>query len=138
MVIWAFWLHCLRAPVFYFPFGHPWPIYFSWAFLALFLTLHSHEFLLTLLGFPCLITLSLILGVHGLVINPLFSLLTLLRACCGPLSLFYITYCPWVCHFSLSLGSFSPIYFLKTHLFISLHAIHYSCHLGLMAFLFTH
>ena len=102
MVIWAFWLRCLQAPMSHFPFGHPWPIYFSWAFLALFLTLHSHELLLTLLGFPYLITLSLILGVHGLVINPLFSLLTLLRACCGPLSLFYITYCPWVCHFSLS------------------------------------
>ena len=68
-------------------------------------------FLLTPLGFPCPITLSLILGAHGLAINPLLSLFALLRACCGPFSLFYITYCPWICHFSLS-G------LLKAHLFI--------------------
>ena len=36
MVIWAFWLRCLRALVSHFPFGHPWPIYFPSAFLALF------------------------------------------------------------------------------------------------------
>ena len=85
----------------HYPFRHPWPIYFPWVFLILFLTLHSHRFLLTPLGFPDPITLSLILGAHGLAINPLLSLLTLLRTCCGPFSLFYITYFPWVCHFSL-------------------------------------
>ena len=58
--------------------------------------------LLTPLGFPGPLTLSFILVVHELSINPLFSLLSLLRACCGPFSLFYITYCPWVCFFSLS------------------------------------
>ena len=95
------WACCLRAPVSHFPFGHPWPIYFSWAFLALFLTLHSYGLLLTPLGFPGLIILSLILGTRRLAINTLLSLLALLRACCCPFSLFYITYCPWVCHFSL-------------------------------------
>ena len=81
---------------------HLWPIYFPWALLAIFLTLHSHGFLLTPLGFVGPITLSFILGVHGLSINPLLSLLSLLRDCCGPFSLFYITYCPWFCFFSLS------------------------------------
>ena len=102
MVIWAFCLRCLWALVSHFLFGHPWPIYFPQAFLTIFLTLHSHRLLLTPLGFPSLITLSLILGAHGLAINPLLSLFTLLRACHCPFSLFYITYCPWVCHFSLS------------------------------------
>ena len=44
----------------------------------------------------------LIIGVHGLAINPLLSLFALLWACSGPFSLFYIIYCSWVCYFSLS------------------------------------
>ena len=72
--------------------GHPRP----------FLVSCSHGLLLTPLGFPGPITLSFILGAHGLSINPLLSLLSLLRACYGPFSLFYIIYCPWVCYFSLS------------------------------------
>ena len=68
----GFLLHYLRAPVSYlFPLGHPWPICFPWASLALFLTLRSHEILLTPLGFLGPITLSFILGAHGLAINPL-------------------------------------------------------------------
>ena len=51
-------------------------------------------FLLGILGpftFLGPITLSFILGAHGLSMNPLLSLL---RSCCDPFSLFYITYCP--------------------------------------------
>ena len=95
--VWSlgFLLNYLQAPVSHlFPLGHPWPICFPWASLALFLTLHSHRLLLTPLGFSALITLSFILEVHGLAINPLLSLLALLRVYCGPFSLFYITYCP--------------------------------------------
>ena len=101
-----------------FSLGHPWPICFPWASLTIFLTLRSHGFLLTPLSFLDPITLSFILGTHGLAINPLLSLLALLRA--------YVTHS----HFStshtahefvtsLSLGSFRPICFLKAHLFIS-------------------
>ena len=72
--------------------GHPQP----------FLVLCSYGLLLTPLGFLGPITLSFILRAHGLSINPLLSLLSLLRACCGPFSLFYIIYCPWVFYFSLS------------------------------------
>ena len=103
--IWSlvFLLHGLQAPASHlFPPGRPWPIYFFWASLVLFLTLCSYGFLLTPLGFLSPITLSFILGAYGLAINPLLSLLALLRACCGPFSLFYITFCPWLCHFSLS------------------------------------
>ena len=90
----SFLLYYLRAPMFHlFPLRHPWPIFFSWASLSLFLTLHSHGFLLTPLGFLGPITLYFILRAHGLPINPLLSLLALLWACCGPFSLFYITYC---------------------------------------------
>ena len=67
-------LHCLRAPLsHFFLLEHSWPICFPWASLAHFLILYSHELLLTLLGFPSLITLSLILGAHGLSVNPLLS-----------------------------------------------------------------
>ena len=70
--------------------GHPWPICFSWASLAFFLILLSHELLLIPLGFLGPITLSFILGAHGLSINPLLSLLASFRAYCGPFLLFYI------------------------------------------------
>ena len=97
-----FLLHCLWASLSHlFLLGHPWPICFPWASLALFLILRSHGFLLTPLEFPNPITLSFILEAHGFSINPLLSLFTLLRACCGPFLLFYITYCPWICYFSL-------------------------------------
>ena len=96
-------LHYLRALMSHsLPLGHPWPVCFSWASLAIFPILHSYEVLLISLAFSGPITLSLILGAHGLTINPLLSLLTLLWACYGPFSLFFITYCPWVCHFSFS------------------------------------
>ena len=99
-----------------FSLGHPRPICFSWASSALFLILRSYGLLLTPLGFPSPITLSFILKTHRLSISPLLSLLALLQACCGSFSLFYFTYCPWVCYFSLS-GSFRTVCFLKVHLF---------------------
>ena len=115
------------------------PIYFllsilgSFTFLEHprpFLNRHSHGLLLTPLDFPNPITLSFILGAHGLSISPLLSLLALLQACCIPFSLFHIAYCP----FSLwaPLGPFassSPIC-----LFYGI-MIHYSCHLDLVVFL---
>ena len=101
-----------------FSLGRPGPVCFPWASSALFLTLHSHGFLLNSLGLPGPITLSLILGAHRFAVNPLLSLLSLLWAYRGPFSLFHIIYCPWFV-FSLFLGSFKPIYLLKTVLFIS-------------------
>ena len=95
-------LHYLRAPMSHlFSLGHPWPNCFTWASLALCLTPYSHGLLLTSLGFLGPITLYLILGAHGLAINPLLSLFALLWACYGPFSLFYIIYYSWVCYFSL-------------------------------------
>ena len=97
--------------------GHPWPIYFPWTLLAIFLSLHSHRFLLTPLSFPDPITLSFIFGAHGLSINPYFP--------------YFHYFGPTVAHshfstlhtaheFASSLfpGSFRPVYFLKAHLFI--------------------
>ena len=101
-----------------FSLGCPGPVCFPWASSAIFLTLHSHEFLLNSLGFLGPITLSLILGVHGFVINLLLSLLSLLWLCRGSFSLFHIIYCPWF-DFSLFPDSFKPIYLLKAHIFIS-------------------
>ena len=101
-----------------FSLGRPGPVCFPWAFSAIFLTLHYHGLLLNFLGFLDSITLFLFLGVYGLAINPLLSLLSLLWAYRGPFSLFHIIYCPWFA-FSLFPGSFKPIYLFKTHLFIS-------------------
>ena len=53
--------------------GLPWPTSFSLGILSPFLILHSHGLLLTLLGFPGPISISFILGVHELSINPLLS-----------------------------------------------------------------
>ena len=87
-------------------------------FLGPFLNFASPWAFMNSLGFPGPITLFLILGVHGLAINPLLSLLSLFWACRGPFSLFHIIYCPWFA-FSLFSGSFKPIYLLKAQLFIS-------------------
>ena len=111
-------LHHWLAPMSHlFSLGHPGPVCFPWASSTLFLTLHSLGLLLNSLAFPNPITLSIILGVHGLAINPLLSLLSLLWACRGPFLLFHIIYGPWFV-FSLIVGSFKPIYPLKAHLFI--------------------
>ena len=112
-------LYHWRAPISHlFSPRHPEPVCFPWASSALFLTLHSHELLLNSLGFLGPITLSLILGVHRLAINPLLSLLSLFWVCRGPFSLFHIIYCPWFA-FPLFWGSFKLIYLLNAHLFIS-------------------
>ena len=88
-------LHHRWAPVSHlFSFGRLEPICFLWVSSALFLTLHCHGLILNSFCFPGPITLFLILGVHGLAINPLLSLLSLLWACRGSFSLFHIIYCP--------------------------------------------
>ena len=78
------------------------PFISSWASSAIFLIPRSHGLLLTPLGFLGPISLSFILGAHGLSISPFLSLLALLWAYCDPFSLFYITYYPRVCYISLS------------------------------------
>ena len=115
----VFLLHHWRASVSHlFSLGRLGPVCFPWVSSALFLTLHFYGLLLNSLGFLGPITLSLILGAHGLAINPLLSLLSLLWVCHDPFSLFHIIYCPWFA-FSFFPGSFKPIYLLKAHLFIS-------------------
>ena len=129
-------LHHWRAPVSHlFSLECSWLICFLWASLALFLTLHSHGILLSSLDFPGPIALSLILGAHGLAINPLLSLLSLLWACRGPFSLFHIIYCPWFAFFLSFRAPLSP--FTPSRPICLSHGpvIHYSCRLGLMGFL---
>ena len=87
---------------FVFSLGHPWPICFFWASSSLLLTLHSHELLLTSLGFPSLITSLSSLGFMGLPLTPYFLCLHYFWACSGRFSLFYIICYPWICYFSLS------------------------------------
>ena len=103
------------------------PFVFPWASQAYLLSLgflgHFPNFALpwAFINFIGLLRpnyLILILGAHGLAINPLLSLFSLLWACRSPFSLFHIIYCPWFA-FSLFPSSFRPIYLFKTHLFIS-------------------
>ena len=112
MLLWAFLTHyiaCgLLCPI-SFLFRHPWPICFPWAAMAHFLILHSHGLLLTLLGFPNPITLSFILGAHGLSINLLlFYFITL--SLLWPILTFLHHIMP-MSLLLLSLGSFRPICF---------------------------
>ena len=128
---------------YYITFGLLCPIYFLLGILGpftflehprSFLILCSHGLLLTHLGFPDLITLSFILGAHGLSISPLLSLLALLRACCNPCSLFHIAIANGLLLLSLRalLGLFASI--RPICLFYG-PMIYYFCRLDLMAFL---
>ena len=117
--------HCFRAPLShsgsFVPFVFPWA---SWArllslgFLGPFPNFALPWAFTNFIGFPRPNYLILILGAHGLAINSLLSLFSLLWACRGPFSLFHIIYCPWFA-FSLFSGSSRPIYLFKTHLLIS-------------------
>ena len=112
VLLWAFLTHYiaygLLCPI-SFLFGHPWPICFPWASMAHFLILHSHGLLLTLLGFPNPITLSFILGAHGLSINLLlFYFITL--SLLWPILTFLHHIMP-MSLLLLSLGSFRSICF---------------------------
>ena len=122
------------------------PFVFPWASLAHLLAL---DFLgpFTNFVFPWAFTgfiglprpnyFILILGIYGLAINPLLSLLALLWACRGPFLLFFhIIHYPWVCYslllsFQALLSTFAflrPIYLFHGPV------IHYSCRLDLMVF----
>ena len=128
-------LHNWRAPVSHlFSLGRPGPVCFPWASSAIFLTLHSPGLLLNSSGFPGPITLSLILGVHGLAINPLLSLLSLLWAYRGPFSL-SISYIAHGLIFLFVRALLNPFTSLRPICLSHGPVIYYSCCLGLMGFL---
>ena len=119
-----------------FSLGHPWPICLPWASSAFLLTLYSHRFLLTLLGFPGLITSYSSLGFMGLPSIPY----SLCLHCFGPVVthsyFFHIIHCPWVCY-SLFLSFqalLSPLTFSRPIYLFHGFVIHYSCRLNLMFF----
>ena len=127
-------LHHWRAPVSHlFSLGCLSPVCFPWASSAFFLTWHSHGILLNFFGLPW--PNYIIPHPWGSLAchKPLLSLVSLLRACHGPFSLFHIIYCPWFA-FYLFPGSFKPIYLLKAHLFISWACDPLSLPLGLNGF----
>ena len=127
--------HRFQAPLSHLFFlGHPRPVCFPWASSALFLTSHYHGLLLNSLGFPDPITLFLILEVHGLAINPLLSLLSLLWACRGPFSFFHIIYCPRFAFLSFW-ALLRPFTSSRSICLSHVPMIHYSYRLGLMGFL---
>ena len=106
---------------FLFSLGHPWPICLPWASSAFLLTLYSYGLLLTSLSFPSPITSYSSLGFMGLPSIPY----SLCLHCFGPAtahSYFFSHHTlpmGLLLAISLFLGSFEPVYFLKTHLLIS-------------------
>ena len=133
----GFLFHHLRAPVSHlFLIRHPWPIYFSWASLALFLTLHSYGLFTNSVGLPLpnyfiphpwglwachqpftfftCITTGLLWPILTFLhhILPMGLLLLSFRALLGPFA------------------SLRPIYSFYEPI------IHYSYHLGLMVFFY--
>ena len=94
---------------------------FSWASLAHLLPFTNFAFswaITNFIGLPWPNYFILILGVHGLAINPLLSFFALLWTYRGPFSL-SISYTAHGYAISLFSGFFKPIYLLKSHLFIS-------------------
>ena len=76
MPLWGFFWPITLLVSSFGPFLPPWASlthFLPFGILGLLPSLHSHGFLLTLSGFPSPITISFILGVHGLFINPLLS-----------------------------------------------------------------
>ena len=116
---WAFFPMGSCVP---FSHGHPWPICLPWVSSAPFTNFVFSWAFTDFIGLPRLNYFILILGVYGLAINPLLSLLALFRACRGLFLLFFP-------HHTLPMGllltislfpdSFEPICFLKAHLLIS-------------------
>jgi len=125
----GFLLHYLQVPVSYlFLLGHPWLIYFPWASLAFFLTLHSHGLLLTPLYFPAQLPYPSSLGLMDLPSTLYFLCLHYFGLAVAH-SHFSTSYIAHGFATSLSLGSFRPICLFHGP------TIHYSCRLSLMVFL---
>ena len=101
--------------------GHPWPICLSWASSAPFTNFVFPWAFTDFIGLPRPNYFILILGVYGLAINPLLSLLALLWVCRDPFLLFSHHTVPMDLLLTISLfpGSFELICFLKAHLLIS-------------------
>ena len=111
-------------------------LFFPWASSALLLTLYSHGFLLTSLGFLGPITSYSSLGFMGLSLIPY----SLCLHCFGPAAahsyFFHITHCPWVCYsLFLSLRALlSPFAFSRPIYLFHRPVIRYSYRLDLMVF----
>ena len=128
MLLWVFLIHYIACGLLWpisfslsildpFAFlGHPRPICFPWVFSAHFLILHSHGLLLLSWASLAQLLSPSSLGFMDFPLTPYF-LTSLLRACCGPFSLFYTTWCPWVYYFFLW-APLDPFAFLKAHLLI--------------------
>ena len=120
--------------------------FFPWASLAHLLALgHLDPFtnfvfpwaFTDFIGLPRPNYFILILGIYGLVINPLLSLLTLLWTCHGPFLLFFhIIHCPWVCYllFLSFRALLSPYAFSMPIYLFHGPVIHYSYRLDFMFF----
>ena len=104
--------------LFCFSLEHSWPICFLWASLSLLLTLHSHELLLTSLGFPDPITLFSSLEFMDLSLTPYFLCLHYFGLAVA-LSHFFISYTAHGYAIFLFPSSFKPTCLFKAHLFIS-------------------
>ena len=107
------------VPFALFSLGHPWPVLLPLGFLILFTNSAVPWAITNFIGLPWPNYFILILGVHGLAINPLLSLYALLLGLQWPIITFSKSYTVYGYAISLFPGLFKPIYLLKAHLFIS-------------------
>ena len=118
--------------LFVFSLGHPWPVCFLWVFSSPFTNSAFSWVITNFIGLPLPNYFILILGVHGLAINPLFSLFALLLGLQWPILTFLRHILPMgmlFLSFQTSLSSFTssrPICLFHKPV------IHHSCCLGLM------
>ena len=94
------------------------------------LIMHSHEFLLTLLGFPGPIVISFTFGVHRLSINLLLTYF-ITSGLLWPIIAFHTAHKFITFFFWAPLG---PLAFFEAHLLFFRPMIHYSCHSSFMVF----
>ena len=129
-LVFLFMGYCV--PFALFSLGHPWPVLLPLGFLILFTNSAFPWAITNFIGLPWPNYFVLILGVHGLAINPLLSLFALLLGLQWPILTFLHHILPMGMLFLSFWASLSPFASSRSiYLFHGL-VIHYSCNLGLM------
>ena len=121
------------VPFALFSLGHPWPVLLPLGFLIPFTNSAFPWAITNFIGLPWPNYFILILGVHGLAINPLLSLFALLLGLQWPILTFLHHILPMGMLFLSFRASLSPFTSSGPTCLFYEPMIHHSCRLGLMA-----
>ena len=130
-LVFLFMGYCV--PFALFSLGHPWPVLLPLGFLILFTNSAFPWAITNFIGLPWPNYFILILGVHGLAINPLLSLFALLLGLQWPILTFLHHILPMGMLFLSFRASLSPFTSSGPTCLFYEPMIHHSCRLGLMA-----